>query len=227
MSADPRCPSCHEKVSATATWCMHCGVDFDEPADAEVAESAGGEVTLSAEATERTPVSEPDRSSVDRTRDGSKEIDAARGAAGSETSSWAADPLDGFTPDAGDSRSDTLLAPLFAFLDRGEWRLVSFVLAVCLGFGLLVESATTSFTGLRAVAAVALGLYMLSRVTARETVAAGATGAGLLTLGVRAYDVVRITIGDGLGAAVDLLAGSGIGLVVAVGLVLVGRYLGR
>ena len=34
MRPDPRCPSCGEKVSATATWCMHCGVDFDEPVDA-------------------------------------------------------------------------------------------------------------------------------------------------------------------------------------------------
>lgn len=209
---------------------MHCGVDFDEPADAagaEVAESAGGEVTLSAEATERTPVSEPDRSSVDRTSDGAREVDAARGAAGNETSSWAADPLDNFTPDTGDSRSDSLLAPLFAFLDGGEWRLVAFTLAVCLGFLLLVDSATTTFTGLKFLAVAVLGWYLLGRMTARETVAAGATGAGLLTLGVRAYDVVRLTVGDGFAAAVDLLVASRVGLVVAVGLILVGRYLDR
>lgn len=34
MTADPRCPHCSEKVSATATWCMHCGRDFDSPVDA-------------------------------------------------------------------------------------------------------------------------------------------------------------------------------------------------
>lgn len=34
MTADPRCPHCSEKVSATATWCMHCGRDFDGPVDA-------------------------------------------------------------------------------------------------------------------------------------------------------------------------------------------------
>lgn len=35
MRPDPRCPSCGEKVSATATWCMHCSADFDAPLDAE------------------------------------------------------------------------------------------------------------------------------------------------------------------------------------------------
>ena len=35
MVADPRCPECDGKVSATATWCMHCGVDFDHPVEAD------------------------------------------------------------------------------------------------------------------------------------------------------------------------------------------------
>lgn len=35
MGSDPRCPACGEKVSATATWCMHCSADFDAPVDAE------------------------------------------------------------------------------------------------------------------------------------------------------------------------------------------------
>lgn len=30
-SEDPRCPDCGGPVSATATWCMHCGAEF-EPA---------------------------------------------------------------------------------------------------------------------------------------------------------------------------------------------------
>ncbi|MFC6864011.1 zinc ribbon domain-containing protein [Halomicroarcula sp. GCM10025817] len=34
MRPDPRCPHCNEKVSSTATWCMHCGADFEEPVDA-------------------------------------------------------------------------------------------------------------------------------------------------------------------------------------------------
>ncbi|MFC6974669.1 zinc ribbon domain-containing protein [Halomicroarcula sp. GCM10025709] len=34
MRTDPRCPHCNEKVSATASWCMHCGQDFDEPREA-------------------------------------------------------------------------------------------------------------------------------------------------------------------------------------------------
>ncbi|MFC7026657.1 zinc ribbon domain-containing protein [Halomicroarcula sp. GCM10025324] len=34
MRSDPRCPHCNEKVSATASWCMHCGADFAEPVDA-------------------------------------------------------------------------------------------------------------------------------------------------------------------------------------------------
>jgi len=35
MVADPRCPECDGKVSSTATWCMHCGVDFDNPVEAD------------------------------------------------------------------------------------------------------------------------------------------------------------------------------------------------
>ncbi|MBX0350442.1 hypothetical protein [Haloarcula pellucida] len=35
MVSDPRCPYCDGKVSATATWCMHCGQDFETPVDAD------------------------------------------------------------------------------------------------------------------------------------------------------------------------------------------------
>lgn len=31
MPADPRCPSCGEKVGARARWCMHCSAEFDRP----------------------------------------------------------------------------------------------------------------------------------------------------------------------------------------------------
>ncbi|WP_276273208.1 zinc ribbon domain-containing protein [Haloarcula litorea] len=41
MVEDPRCPHCTEKVSATATWCMHCGRDFDAPIDAESGRTVG------------------------------------------------------------------------------------------------------------------------------------------------------------------------------------------
>ncbi|MBV0925426.1 zinc ribbon domain-containing protein [Halomicroarcula limicola] len=41
MRADPRCPHCSEKVSATATWCMHCGADFSTPIDASGGQFAG------------------------------------------------------------------------------------------------------------------------------------------------------------------------------------------
>nr|WP_240938325.1 zinc ribbon domain-containing protein [Haloarcula rubripromontorii] len=50
MTADPRCPHCSEKVSATATWCMHCGRDFDSPVDAGTGTTvldAGGSQTTS------------------------------------------------------------------------------------------------------------------------------------------------------------------------------------
>nr|WP_225307813.1 MULTISPECIES: zinc ribbon domain-containing protein [unclassified Haloarcula] len=50
MTADPRCPHCSEKVSATATWCMHCGRDFDSPVDAGTGSTvldAGGSQTTS------------------------------------------------------------------------------------------------------------------------------------------------------------------------------------
>jgi len=33
MASDPRCPRCDGKVSARATWCMHCGADFEVPGD--------------------------------------------------------------------------------------------------------------------------------------------------------------------------------------------------
>lgn len=50
MTADPRCPHCSEKISATATWCMHCGRDLDSPVDAETGTTvldAGGSQTPS------------------------------------------------------------------------------------------------------------------------------------------------------------------------------------
>lgn len=40
MRPDPRCPHCNEKVSATASWCMHCGRDFEAPVDAGDADLA-------------------------------------------------------------------------------------------------------------------------------------------------------------------------------------------
>ncbi|WP_254272573.1 zinc ribbon domain-containing protein [Haloarcula marina] len=43
MVSDPRCPHCSEKVSATATWCMHCGADFEAPVDADGGYLASGE----------------------------------------------------------------------------------------------------------------------------------------------------------------------------------------
>lgn len=33
MREDPRCPRCNGKVSATATWCMHCRADFENPGE--------------------------------------------------------------------------------------------------------------------------------------------------------------------------------------------------
>ncbi|MFB6222274.1 MAG: hypothetical protein ABEH86_01200 [Haloarcula sp.] len=51
MTADPRCPHCSEKVSATATWCMHCGREFESPVDAGTGTTvldAGGSQTATA-----------------------------------------------------------------------------------------------------------------------------------------------------------------------------------
>jgi len=46
MVSDPRCPECAGKVSSTATWCMHCGEDFQSAIDADsgrpVQSRAGG-----------------------------------------------------------------------------------------------------------------------------------------------------------------------------------------
>nr|WP_233563552.1 zinc ribbon domain-containing protein [Haloarcula sp. Atlit-7R] len=54
MTADPRCPHCSEKVSATATWCMHCGRDFESPVDAgtgtTVLDAGGSQPTSDLEA---------------------------------------------------------------------------------------------------------------------------------------------------------------------------------
>jgi hypothetical protein len=208
---------------------MHCGVDFDEPTDAEVAESTGGEVTVAAEATERTPAGGPDRrqDAVDRTHDGAREIDAARGAVGSETSSWAASPLDTFTPDTGDSRSHPLLAPLFAFVDAAEWRRHVLIVGLCAALLALVDSATTSLGIFVLVGCILLGGHLFRQGTARETVASGAKGAALLLVGVRGYDAVRLTAGEGVGAAVDLLVGSRVGLAVAAALLAGGYVLDR
>lgn len=49
MREDPRCPHCTEKVSATATWCMHCGRDFDAPVDAGDSRSLGSSTTADIE----------------------------------------------------------------------------------------------------------------------------------------------------------------------------------
>jgi hypothetical protein len=45
MVSDPRCPECTGKVSATATWCMHCGVDFDNPVEADSGAAVDGRAT--------------------------------------------------------------------------------------------------------------------------------------------------------------------------------------
>ena len=42
MVSDPRCPHCSGKVSATATWCMHCGEDFEDPIDADTGRPVEG-----------------------------------------------------------------------------------------------------------------------------------------------------------------------------------------
>lgn len=42
MVSDPRCPHCTGKVSATATWCMHCGEDFQDPVDADTGRPVEG-----------------------------------------------------------------------------------------------------------------------------------------------------------------------------------------
>lgn len=42
MVPDPRCPHCNGKVSSTATWCMHCGEDFEYPVDADSGRAIDG-----------------------------------------------------------------------------------------------------------------------------------------------------------------------------------------
>lgn len=49
--SDPRCPSCGEPVSATATYCMHCEVDLPTGPEEARADTGG----LSADVTEADP----------------------------------------------------------------------------------------------------------------------------------------------------------------------------
>lgn len=44
--ADPRCPSCDEPVSATATYCMHCEVDLPVEGKTPAARTTGGSRTV-------------------------------------------------------------------------------------------------------------------------------------------------------------------------------------
>jgi len=48
MPSDPRCPRCDGKVSARATWCMHCSADFEVPGEGRrtVDQTATAEGTL-------------------------------------------------------------------------------------------------------------------------------------------------------------------------------------
>lgn len=39
---DPTCPACGEAVGARASYCMHCGADFESPVDGSAARSTGG-----------------------------------------------------------------------------------------------------------------------------------------------------------------------------------------
>ena len=116
----------------------------------------------------------------------------------------------------GGESAESVLAPLFAFLDRGEWRRLAVVVGIPLAVALTVRSTTADLGWLVITASLLLGVYLLRRVRARETVASGALGAGAIALGVIGFDAVQATLASGLGGGFEALAGAWPALPVAL-----------
>jgi len=55
-SEDPRCPECGEKISATATYCMHCYADLPTEEDVDIASSDEGDYQQSNEGSQSEQV---------------------------------------------------------------------------------------------------------------------------------------------------------------------------
>lgn len=242
MRADPRCPSCAGKVSATARWCIHCGSDFESPTDASETAS-GGTVTTTAtaesgDADDRgSPASKVDDA---RTRDGrgspvskapveasaapdDREVDEGTGwdrmpERSTDPDLRTGDP-DGPGPDGTVGR--TPLGTVVANLEGSTGHRNALAVLVPVTAWFLASPGTTGAAGAFSVAgALALGLYLYTRSAARTVLAASATGTGLLVGATRAIDVAT-----GAGSAVDAAASAW--FLLAGALVAAGAWLRR
>jgi hypothetical protein len=195
---------------------MHCGVDFDEPVDAAV---SGGEVTVEREADRQTAVAAATRgaSSADAGyEESARTLDAVEAPQHHESPADAPGLAETVTGDRDGESAESLLAPLFTFFDRGEWRRLAVIAGVPLAVALTVRSATADLAWLVVTASLLLGVSLLRRVRARETVADAALGAGAITLAVIGFDAVQSTFASGLGGGVASLAGAWPALPVAL-----------
>ena len=203
---------------------MHRGVDFEEPADA-----GDGEVTVQrARETEReVAVGAATRgaSSADAGYDeGARTPDAVEAAQHHESGTETPGLVESVT--GGDAETaDSLLGPLFTFLDRGGWRRLVVVVGIPLALVLTVESTTANLSWLVVTASLLFGVHLLRRVSTRETVAAGALGAGVIVLGVIGFDTTRVTLADGLASGFETLAAAWPALPVAVASLVAGWVL--
>ena len=166
MRPDPRCPSCHDKVSATAQWCMHCGRDFETPVDASEL-GADGEAVLAGSRVESTTGNEADtgNSGFDDTPD-----------------------VLNLGDESGGRPVSDLFGRLFAFVQRSAQTRG----AVVLGVPTLVWLATAAYTGLvvgSAFAAALFAYYLFTRPGAQSLLAASLSGTGAVLLGVQAVAV--------------------------------------
>lgn len=98
--------------------------------------------------------------------------------------------------------------PFVAFVGAGEPRRFAVIVAVSLLFWLVVELGA-NLGSLPLVVAAALGAFLYTRETAKETIAASAYGTGLLAIGLGLLQVYQILVGgstESLAGAVVRLA---------------------
>lgn len=225
MRTDPRCPSCDGKVSSAATWCMHCGADFEAPVDANA--DGDGEMTVSREretAGGATAATGRDAATtergVDRGRASAEERDRS-GQSGAELSRDSSDPVEAFASAAG-SEVPWWAAPLVGLIATSEARRWGLVVAATVGvFAVLLDALPTATVP--TLTSLALAGYLATRWNARETVAAAATGSGVAVIGATATTAAWSAVNGSVAAATDLLSGATPALVLAAVLVAAGR----
>jgi len=240
MRSDPRCPSCDGKVSATATWCMHCGRDFEDPVDANAA--GGGTVTTTREATGgfgETGSAGGDGGWADDDAVSAESGTVSYGAdgappdpeSGAGVASQVTDAVPGGSGATSRRSSGEMSSVLGALLavagtardyasvsEANRQKLVVVVtVAVLLLTTLTVGSPVTPFVG-----AGVLGVYLYTRSRPTETVAAAASGTGYVLVALQFFEVARAATA-GVLPAVGALVGASIWVVLGVVLVVSGR----